>query len=162
LETFFGYCATEIRDQDGDSVPDLAVGAPGDYGIPQTVQVLSGATGVRLSVFSSPNPGSEKFGLGLVATRNRLVVLASSSGPGNTYNGAFYVLDLQSGVSTSSCIGGEDLDQLGSGGLALALGRTAGGGNLLAVGAPAAGPGPSMFPWIPILGPGQVYLIALQ
>ena len=60
----FGFAVARIQDQDGDGVPDLAIGAPAEPAIVSgqrveragRVYVFSGARGVLLSTIQAPSP----------------------------------------------------------------------------------------------------------
>jgi len=66
--SWFGASVASAGDLNGDSVPDLIVGAPGEaIGVftPGQVFVFSGATGNLLFAINDPNPQEVESGLGL-------------------------------------------------------------------------------------------------
>lgn len=60
-EDRFGSSLARIGDQDGDGVPDIAIGAPGTGAMTGYVRIVSGATGATLATISGSLSGA-RFG----------------------------------------------------------------------------------------------------
>jgi hypothetical protein len=68
---FFGQDVAGVPDLDGDAVPDLLVGASGEYGYTGRVYVFSGATGALRFAHASPNAQfGNRFGETIAGVRD--------------------------------------------------------------------------------------------